>query len=343
MKQLKGQDGFTLVELVVGIACAAMVMAAAAALLLMGARIQRTLRDEAKEQQTVRIVLTMLEDLASEGGFDCVVTTEGGWILQKGGSGSETAVITYENGELSGAGENNVLLDGLKVAHAELNGQLLTFTFETDQSSYESSVYCRLITPITTGTTGEKAAAGDIAPVKDLITNSTSVDGISPARFAFLRTLCAEYGSTGQIKGDTKYYSEWYADAKGLANISEWGAGVPWCACFLSWAAQGISDAPKFANVDDGVKNFQNGTYGRWITQAPTPGDYIFFDWEGGDTADPDHNDPDHVGAVLYVQDMGEERSMIYTIEGNSGNRVAIRSYLSTDPRIMGYGVLPWA
>lgn len=335
MKHLKRQDGFTLVELVVGIACAAMVMAAAAALLLMGARIQRTLRDEAKEQQTVRIVLTMLEDLASEGGFDRVVTTEGGWILQKGGSGSETAVITYENGELSGAGENNVLLDGLKVAHAELNGQLLTFTFETDQSSYESSVYCRLITPITTGTTGEKAAAGDIAPVKDLITNSTSVDGILPARFAFLQTLCAEYGSTGTIQNGSdagKYYSQWYIGD--YASNPGWNSSTPWCACFLSWAAAQHFpyDRTKpyvFANVDNGWENMTR-------TSTPVPGDYIFFDWE-------QDTDPDHVGAVLYVQDMGEERSMIYTIEGNSGNRVAIRSYLSTDPRIMGYGVLPWA
>lgn len=339
MKHLKRQDGFTLVELVVGIACATMVMAAAAALLLMGARIQRTLRDEAKEQQTVRIVLTMLEDLASEGGFDRVVTTETGWELQ---NKAGTIVIAYKNGSLSGAGENNVLLDGLKVAHAELNGQLLTFTFETDQNSYESSIYCRLITPIEADTTEEKVAAGDIAPVKDLFTSTGTAEkaGVDSKRFAFLQTLCAQYGSTGQIKGSTQYYSEWYAATKSL-NVSEWGAGVPWCACFLSWAidqhSAKVTSTPKFADVDDGVTNFQNGTYGTWKTSAPIPGDYIFFDWEGNDSSDPDYNDPDHVGVVLYVHG-----NTIYTIEGNSGSRVAIRSYLSTDKRIMGYGVLPW-
>lgn len=334
MKHLKRQDGFTLVELVVGIACATMVMAAAAALLLMGARIQRTLRDEAKEQQTVRIVLTMLEDLASEGGFDRVVTTETGWELQ---NKAGTIVIAYKNGSLSGAGENNVLLDGLKVAHAELNGQLLTFTFETDQNSYESSVYCRLIP--------QAGNTGDISPVKGAIESGdiSKVEGLTgdeTARYAFLQTLCAEYGSTGQIKGSTQYYSEWYAATKSL-NVSEWGAGVPWCACFLSWAidqhSAKVTSTPKFADVDDGVTNFQNGTYGTWKTSAPIPGDYIFFDWEANNTSDPDYNDPDHVGVVLYVHG-----NTIYTIEGNSGSRVAIRSYLSTDKRIMGYGVLPW-
>lgn len=332
MKHLKRQDGFTLVELVVGIACATMVMAAAAALLLMGARIQRTLRDEAKEQQTVRIVLTMLEDLASEGGFDRVITTETGWELQ---NKAGTTVIAYENGSLSGAGENNVLLDGLKVAHAELNGQLLTFTFETDQNSYESSVYCRLIP--------QAGNTGDISPVKGAIESGdiSKVEGLTgdeTARYAFLQTLCAEYGSTGAIQnGDNAgtYYSEWYIGD--YESNPGWNSSTPWCACFLSWAAQNISNAPRFANVDTGIAWFQTNNKFLSKGSTPTPGDYIFFDWEANNTSDPDYNDPDHVGVVLYVHD-----NMIYTIEGNSGSRVAIRSYLSTDKRIMGYGVLPW-
>ena len=341
MKHLKRQDGFTLVELVVGIACATMVMAAAAALLLMGARIQRTLRDEAKEQQTVRIVLTMLEDLASEGSFDRVITTETGWELQ---NKAGTIVITYETGSLSGAGGNNVLLDGLKVAHAELNGQLLTFTFETDQNSYESSVYCRLIK-------GGSDNPEDVAPIKSKYDDTYSDSGstLSEGRYKFLQTLCAEYGSTGakinqtntDINKGYKYYSEWYIE--GYKN--GWNSSTPWCACFLSWAIDqhrsNIEKTPDFANVKEGLKWFSDEATFEENTSTspyiPTPGDYIFFDWEGNDSSDPDYNDPDHVGVVLYVHD-----NMIYTIEGNSGSRVAIRSYLSTDKRIMGYGVLPW-
>ena len=62
----------------------------------------------------------------------------------------------------------------------------------------------------------------------------------------------------------------------------------------------------------------------------PIPGDYVFFDWDGG-------TDPDHVGAVLCV-----EGDFLYTIEGNSGGRVALNCYPKNDPRIMGYGVLNW-
>ena len=53
---------------------------------------------------------------------------------------------------------------------------------------------------------------------------------------------------------------------------------------------------------------------------------------------DPDGvKDPDHVGAVLCV-----EGNFLYTIEGNSGGRVAVQRYLLSDPRIVGYGVLKW-
>ena len=63
----------------------------------------------------------------------------------------------------------------------------------------------------------------------------------------------------------------------------------------------------------------------------PIPGDYVFFDWDRD-------NDPDHVGAVLCV----DENGYLYTIEGNSGGRVAVNCYPKNDPRIVGYGVLNW-
>ena len=48
-------------------------------------------------------------------------------------------------------------------------------------------------------------------------------------------------------------------------------------------------------------------------------------------------SDPAHVGAVLYV-----ENGWVYTIEGNSGGRVAVQRYALSDPRIVGYGLLDW-
>ena len=68
----------------------------------------------------------------------------------------------------------------------------------------------------------------------------------------------------------------------------------------------------------------------------PIPGDYVFFDWDGG--TDPDGGkDPDHVGAVLCVKG-----GFLYTIEGNSGGKVAVNRYPLSDKRIVGYGVLNW-
>ena len=75
-----------------------------------------------------------------------------------------------------------------------------------------------------------------------------------------------------------------------------------------------------------------NGRDDQWRDSGatPIPGDYVFFDWDGG-------TDPDHVGAVLCV-----EGNFLYTIEGNSGGRVAVNCYPKNDPRIVGYGVLNW-
>ena len=323
MRHLERKDGFTLVELVVGIACAAMVMAAAAALLLMGARIQRTLRDEAKEQQTVRIVLTMLEDMVSEGQIKSVETTDSTWKLL---DESNNVLLTFKDGQLLGVGDS-VLLDGLTDAEANLHGNLLNFTFATDRGTYETSTYCRTVV------IKDKTKAED---TKNTVTGTETVkNSVAEARYKFLQTLCGQYGSTGQIMGTSTYYSEWYIGD--YASNPGWNSSTPWCACFLSWAAQNISGAPKFANVTTGWNSFST-TYLRSSNYTPIPGDYIFFDWEGGDTADPDHNDPDHVGVALYVSG-----GLVYTIEGNSGGRVAIHSYSLNDPRIMGYGVLPWA
>ena len=81
------------------------------------------------------------------------------------------------------------------------------------------------------------------------------------------------------------------------------------------------------------MEGFQKS--GKWRApndevNMPIPGDYVFFDWDRD-------SDPDHVGAVLCV-----DGNQLYTIEGNSGGRVAVNCYPKNDPRIVGYGVLNW-
>lgn len=336
----RNNSGFTMVELLVTVAVSSIVLAAAASLMLLGLRVHQTTQKEAGEQQTVRIVLSALEDLSASGKIYRVEPLSDGWQLQgKTADGTPGAVLLrYNNGKLaSGTSGDQVLLDNLRGARVDLDGSLVTFTFATAAHSYSTSVFCR------TGIEGDsvgKVEAQEKLENPPLPTLPSTVE--KDARFAFLKTLAGQYDSRGEIKSDDstytyKYFSEWYIDD--YAKNPGWNRYTPWCGCFLSWgAAQQPGETfdgnpPKFADVDKGMADFQNNRKWRNPNDAnnmPIPGDYVFFDWDGG-------NNPDHVGAVLCV-----EGNYLYTIEGNSGGRVAVQRYDLNDKRIVGYGVLNW-
>lgn len=100
---------------------------------------------------------------------------------------------------------------------------------------------------------------------------------------------------------------------------------VEWCGVFVSWcAAQAKLDMPKFSYCPTGISQFQ--ARNQWTTTYPKEGYVIFFDWDGDGVSD-------HVGLVTKC-----EKGTVYTVEGNSGNRVAERQYLVTAQQIMGYG-----
>ena len=125
-------------------------------------------------------------------------------------------------------------------------------------------------------------------------------------------------------KGGQPYWS-WYGFDK----------RVEWCACFVSWCADRcgyIRDGviPKFARCQDAVNWFTER--GQWKDRdyKPNPGDIIFFDWK----QDGFTNTADHVGIVEKV-----EGGKVYTIEGNSDDQCAERSYEIGYSEILGYGV----
>lgn len=329
----RNNSGFTMVELLVTVAVSSIVLAAAASLMLLGLRVHQTTQKEAGEQQTVRIVLSALEDLSASGKIYRVEPLSDGWQLQgKTADGAAGAVLLrYKSGKLtSGTSGDQVLLDNLRGARVDLDGSLVTFTFATAAHSYSTSVFCR------TGIEGDSVGRAEAQEkLKEL--EKAEKD----ARFAFLKTLAGQYDSRGEIKNADstytyKYFSEWY-----IGNYESnpgWNQYTPWCGCFLSWGAEQQRDTidgdpPKFADVDKGMASFKES--GKWrnpndATNKPIPGDYVFFDWDRD-------NDPDHVGAVLCV-----DGTQLYTIEGNSGGRVAVNCYPKNDPRIVGYGVLNW-
>ena len=336
----RNNSGFTMVELLVTVAVSSIVLAAAASLMLLGLRVHQTTQKEAGEQQTVRIVLSALEDLSASGKIYRVEPLSDGWrLLGKTADGKPGAVLLrYNSGKLtSGGSGDQVLLDNLRGAQVILDGSLVTFTFATAAHRYSTSVFCR------TGIKGDSVGKADaLEKLEELKTptlpESTTLSKTEKdARFAFLQTLAGQYDSRGEILQENtspyKYFSEWYIN--GYKNHPGWNQYTPWCACFLSWAADQKKasidgDPPSFADVDKGMTKFKDSGMWRKRGATPIPGDYVFFDWDGG-------SDPDHVGAVLCVKG-----DFLYTIEGNSGGKVAVQRYLLSDPRIVGYGVLNW-
>ncbi len=133
---------------------------------------------------------------------------------------------------------------------------------------------------------------------------------------AIVQVALAQEGNSGDA------YWSWYG----------FGSRVEWCACFVSWCAEqcgylenGVM--PKFSLCSDGAEwfiakgQFRDGSY------VPAAGDVIFFAW-GNDGS------INHVGIVESVSD-----GAVHTVEGNSRDKVARRSYPIGSDRIFGYGV----
>lgn len=129
----------------------------------------------------------------------------------------------------------------------------------------------------------------------------------------------------------------------GGAKYKSWyGIDGNWCAMFVSWCADqcGYIDAgimPRTASVANMARWYQSRD--QWRTQEsgyePQPGDIIFFQ-EG----------MSHVGIVVFYD---EERKIVYTIEGNTGQSeteiyhegswVLSQYYPLTYLPITGYGI----
>ena len=339
----KRNAGFTLIELVVAMAIAVVVTAAATTVLLMGLRVNRQSADTASQQMTVRTLLSVMEDMASEGNIKEVVSNVpaeegqpeqyGSWMLK---DKDDRTVFWYNATEQMIYTNDVPVLEGVIASNAIMEGQLLSISIETEDAVYTSSIYCR---------TAEPADKPNIDALPGI--------GGDTGREKVIKVLKSQYRSRGEIRVDGEdsgvYYSQWYC---GGTYWTGWNERTPWCACFVSWALdQVMTDDPDYcndsnshdghsrwyANVDDFKAFFlQNNA---WTSRAqatgeklPAVGDLIFFDMVGGSD-----NDPSHVGAVLSISG-----NTVTTIEGNSADMVAIREYSLNDTRILGYGD-PWA
>ena len=123
-----------------------------------------------------------------------------------------------------------------------------------------------------------------------------------------VRIAQKEIGNVGGEK-----YWKWYG----------FPSRVDWCCIFVSWCADqcGYINSglvPKYSVVDDGANWFRQKN--QWLpgTATPSPGYIIFFDW----AYDGLDGKGDHTGIVEKV-----ENGIVYTIEGNSGDKVCERQY----------------
>lgn len=110
-----------------------------------------------------------------------------------------------------------------------------------------------------------------------------------------------------------------------------------WCATFASAVAiaAGYTDIiPTECGCGQMIRLFQS--MGRWVEDdayIPSPGDYIFYDWD--DTGVGDNTGwPDHVGIVVSVSD-----NFITIIEGNKSDAVDYRRLQVNGRYIRGYGI----
>lgn len=157
---------------------------------------------------------------------------------------------------------------------------------------------------------------------------------------------------------------------KGYTRYGQW-YGIPygdWCAMYCSFCLDyaGVKDFPQNANCRAWIKALSDKDCDRYHmadAYTPKPGDLIFFDWEAEPAAEAEDAETlpenegriltaeeferivsgvDHVGLVLEViPGKNGDAGQVKTIEGNSGDKVAMRTYELDDARIIGYGDLP--
>ncbi len=368
MKRRNG--GFTLVEMLATLTCTTLVTMAAFSFLLVCFRMCASATGTARDQDTSRIVLTLMDNIATQGQLTPKSAgTAGGDIVMynddTGAGGTKTVMFYYSKSAktiYTGGNYNEAekkytggtaLMDGVEDFEAKLDPdtKLLTVTVTTASGTFKSCKYCRTAKVESTGGSGEPSSQS-LNPAllggmtATFSTKAAALPQIGNAewagRLSLITNLSLQDGSTGEIIGDKqgRYFSEWYIG--GYSQANGWNKNTPWCACFASWGIAQVRDSlvkvVSFADVDSGVMRFRDGTFGSWVERdgLPIPGDLIFFDWDADPT--PDYKDAaEHVGVVCRI-----ENGRVYTIEGNSNGRVAQRSYPLDDPCILGYGRLEW-
>ena len=289
----KNNQGVTLVELLVGIAIGSLVTIAATTVILLGLRLNRQSMDTAGKQNTARILLTAMEDLASDGSIKGIHLNHEDWQVI---GQNENVIYSYDaENRVIYTGEGAAFMKDVLSSYLEYEDGLLTLSVETEKGIFNSTVYCRqAITP--SGTSGSEEREEPSIPDK---LPEVALTGVPSAgqRKAFLELLISQYriqydkdgnelspstknygvilDGTGKHTG--QFYSEWYITSDGpneagkeMWDSSVWNPETPWCACYVTWGIaeaykQGLTNytesadryRPVFAGVDTFMEYFK--------------------------------------------------------------------------------------
>lgn len=233
----------------------------------------------------------------------------------------------------------------------QLEYGLLTITLQDEQQSYRSVVCCRV--NMMDGKTHQKDAVVQMPSIDEKLYFLNVLNSQMGMQGGLINTkACPGFqGEKCEVCSNFQFFSEWYTDVEGYGpnyTASGWSPDTPWCACFVSWGLAHVMDkyavnkdgtwvyegnleGIRYANVDTFMQAMQDTKPWKDGTAVPEPGDLVFFNMIDGD-----EDDPSHMGVVFEVKD-----GTVRTIEGNSADTVAYRTYNIGDPRILGY-VDPW-
>lgn len=248
---MKRNQGYTLVELLVSIAVGSLVTLAATTVLLLGLRIHNRSTATVIRQNTTRVVLTMLENLAAEGDITSIEVEENveepdtvkAWRIRNAENvilasfdADKAAIYAGSHLDPDGNGEPveaTPILKNVSDSKIELTGNgVLTVSVTTEEGTYTSSVYCRTMrAPVETEPTVPSEPSGG------------SGSTLSAGRKKFLNVLASQYRLVGGSPNPGlildngystgQYYTQWYV---GGTYPEGWSPETPWCACFVSWA-----------------------------------------------------------------------------------------------------------
>lgn len=202
-------------------------------------------------------------------------------------------------------------------------------TVKATRASYGQTYYDKYAKKTTTTTTTTTVTTNLCTAAKVIAVAAAEVGYKEKASNSSLDSKTANAGSANYTKYARDFdqkYPKWYNGKKN---------GYAWCDMFVDWCfltAFGYNKAlsllcqPEYscgAGCTHSLQYYK--AKGQFYTKNPKPGDQIFFGTSLSNSS--------HTGLVESV-----DSKYVYTIEGNTSNQVARKSYSLSNANILGYG-----